>query len=226
MRLVDEQVRAVGAAHVDDLAQRRDVAANRIQPLDDDQPVASLAGSRSSFLRRLSGELCRKPITCAARLARRVVDAGVAVAVDQDDVAGAAQAADERQVRLIAGAEDDGVALAEPVGELAARAARAAPASRWPCAIRSCRCRTRARARRRGLDHVGMQRQAEIVVRAEHQRRPAADDDFARAEHPIDDRLAGHRGRRRRTSRGAARSRAACRADPSVPALSHQRSAR
>jgi hypothetical protein len=43
----------------------------------------------------------------------------VAVAVDEDDVAGAAQPADERQVRLIAGAEDDRVPFAEPVGELA-----------------------------------------------------------------------------------------------------------
>ena len=66
MRLVDQQIRLVRPADVDDLAQRRDVAANRIQPLDDDQPVASVPGSRSSFLRRLSGELWRKPMTCDA----------------------------------------------------------------------------------------------------------------------------------------------------------------
>ena len=48
MRFVHQDVGAVGAAHVDDLAQRRDVAANRIQPFDDDQPVAPGAAARAS----------------------------------------------------------------------------------------------------------------------------------------------------------------------------------
>src|SRR5436190_888795 len=69
-------------------------------------------GSRSSFLRRLSAELWRKPITCAA----------------------------------------------------------------------VCR-----------VDDVGMKREAEVIVRAEHQRRPAAHHDFARPEHLLDHRLARHR---------------------------------
>ena len=59
-----------------------------------------------------------KPDHLRSGLACRVVDAGVAVAVDQNDVAGAAQAADEREIGLVAGAEDERVALAEPVGEL------------------------------------------------------------------------------------------------------------
>ena len=53
------------------------------------------------------------------RLARGVVDTRVAVAVDQDHVVGAAEPADDREVRLIAGAEDQGVPLVEPVGKFA-----------------------------------------------------------------------------------------------------------
>ena len=39
MRLVHQNVRAMGAADVHDVAQRRDVAANRIQAFDHDEPI-------------------------------------------------------------------------------------------------------------------------------------------------------------------------------------------
>ena len=44
VRFVDQQVRAVRAAHVNDVAQRRDVAANRIQAFDHDEPIPPAAG--------------------------------------------------------------------------------------------------------------------------------------------------------------------------------------
>jgi hypothetical protein len=40
MRFVDHDVRAVRARDLDQLAQRRDVALDRIQPFGDDQAVA------------------------------------------------------------------------------------------------------------------------------------------------------------------------------------------
>ena len=40
MRLIHEQIRAVLATHVDDVAQRRHVTANRIQAFDHDEAVA------------------------------------------------------------------------------------------------------------------------------------------------------------------------------------------
>ena len=73
---------------------------------------------------------------------------------------------------------------------------------------------TTARARR--VDHVGMQRQPEVVVRPEHQRRPALDDDFAGPEHALDDGQARHGGSVRERLRHAVRRRAVCRADPSA----------
>jgi hypothetical protein len=63
---VDEQVRMMRPADADDVAQRRDVAADRIQPLDDDQPVRLGARQPFQLLAQAVGELCRKPITCAA----------------------------------------------------------------------------------------------------------------------------------------------------------------
>ena len=90
MRFVDQQVRAVGAAHGDDFLERRHVAADRVEALDDDQPV-TFAGRQAlellaEALRRIVPE-CDNLRRC---LARRVVDARVAVAVDEDDVVRAA----------------------------------------------------------------------------------------------------------------------------------------
>ena len=148
VRLVDEQVGAVRAADVDDVAQRRDVAADGIQPFDDDQPVALAAPAAARASCAGSRRVVPEADDLRRGLPRRVVDAGVAVAVDQDDVAGAAQAADERQVRLVAGAEDDRVALRRTSRRTRARAPRESPACRSRSASRWCRCRTPATARR------------------------------------------------------------------------------
>jgi hypothetical protein len=43
-----------------------------------------------------------------------------------------------------------------------------------------------------GVGHRGVQRQAEIVVGSEHQRRPSLDNHFAGADDAFDDREAGH----------------------------------
>jgi hypothetical protein len=116
----------------------------------------------------------------------------VAVGVDHDDVADAAQAADEREVRLVAGAENQCVALAEPVGELALEVL-----VDGKCAVRGARAgRARSVPRHRQLrraDDLGVQGQSEIVVRSEHERTPALDEDLARPKHFVD-----HRGARRR----------------------------
>ena len=53
------------------------------------------------------------------RLARGIVNAGVTVAVDQDDVTRPAEATDDSEVGLIAGAENHRVVLAKPLREVA-----------------------------------------------------------------------------------------------------------
>jgi hypothetical protein len=115
---VDEQVRAVGATHLDNLPERRDVAANRIEPFDDDQPIALPRGEALELLAQALGRVVPEGHDLRCRVTRGVVDTRVAVAIDQDDVVGAAQAADQRQVGLVAGAENQGVPLVKPVGEL------------------------------------------------------------------------------------------------------------
>ena len=106
-----------------------------------------------------------------------------------------------REVRLIAGAEDQRVPLAEPVGELALeilvqrqRAVGGARAGRAGAVLDEW-------LRARPPTTSGSKREAEIVVRAEHQRRPAADDDFARAEDLLDDGRSGSRCARLELSR-------------------------
>ena len=130
------------------------------------------------------------------RLARRIVNAGVAVAVDQDDVSRPAEATDDREVGLIAGAEDHRVALAEPLREIALQLLvdRQRPVSR-PRAGGSGAVLSERLARR--LDDLGVQRQPEVIVRAEHQRRAAVDDDLAGAEDTFDHGRAGNRRARR-----------------------------
>ena len=153
------------------------------------------------------------------RLPRRVVNAGVAVAVDQDDVAGAAQAADERQVRLVAGAEDDRVALAEPVGELALeilvhrqRAVGGARAGRAGAVVE----RPRGAPRRSRRDAASDRDSCSSRTSASAGRRSTTSHG---PEHAIDDRQARHRRAVRERRAALSRSPAACRADPSTPLI-------
>jgi hypothetical protein len=121
-------------------------------------------------------------------LAGCVVNAGVAVAVDQDDIFRPAERADERQVRLVTGTEDDRVTLAEPRGQLTLQILVESQ-----CAVGRPRSGRAGAVLDHGLagrrDDLGMQREAEVIVRPEHQRGPPLDDDLAGTEHTVDDRL-------------------------------------
>ena len=86
MRFVDQQIRAVRAAHVDDLAQRGDVASNRVQPFDDHETVALRARQPFQLLTQALRRIVTEPDHLGRRLPRGVVNARVTVAVDQDDV--------------------------------------------------------------------------------------------------------------------------------------------
>jgi hypothetical protein len=57
MRFVHEHVRPMFAADVDNLFERGDVAANRIQPLDDDQPIARATRQPLQFLAQAFGRI-------------------------------------------------------------------------------------------------------------------------------------------------------------------------
>ena len=179
------------------------------------RPLLSPLRQPLELLAQALGRVVAEADDLRRRLARRVVDARVAVAVDQDHIVGPAEAADEREVRLVAGAEDDRVTLAEPVGELPLEIlvqrerAVGGPRSGRAGAVLLQRALS-------GGDDVGVQREPEIIVRAEHQRRPPLHDDLAGTEHAID-RRSGLASRRRPPASRSARSRpAACREDPSA----------
>jgi hypothetical protein len=195
MCLVHEQVRPVLATHVHDVAQRRHVAANRIQAFDHDEAVAPDAVSLGQALELLAqalGGVMAETDDLRRRLAGRVVDARVAVAVDQDHIVGAAEAADEREVCLVAGAEDEGVSLAEPVGELPLElfVQREGAVGRPGSGRAGAVVLERALA---GGNDLGVEREPEIVVGAEHERWPPLDHDLAGTEHAIDHGQAGRR---------------------------------
>ena len=196
VRFVDHQVGAVVAAHVRDFPQRRHVAPNGVQPLHDDQAIALALRQALELLPQALRRIVAKADHLRRRLSCRVVDAGVAVAVDQNHVARAAQSADERQVRLVAGAENNRVTFAEPVGKLALELfvhGQGAIGGPRPGRARAVLAHSGCRR----CNHLGVRREAEVVVRSEHQRPAAADHDLRRSDNAVDDRQTGNGGPRR-----------------------------
>ena len=91
VRLVDHQPCTRSAAGGHDLGKRRHVPADRIQTLDDDEapPAVGLSGQFASQIGR--GVVAERKHLRTAQL-RAVVDAGVALEVEQHRVLGAAEA--------------------------------------------------------------------------------------------------------------------------------------
>ena len=146
------------------------------------RPAAGLSGQ---LAREVGGGVVPERKHLRAAQPRAVVDAGVALDVEEHRVVGAAQAGDDAEVRLIAGREDQRVALAVNVGEGVFEPAMRG--ERAVCGARSGRARAVAiEGRVRGGHHVGMKAQAEVIVRAAHQRAASGDDDFGRPEHVVD----------------------------------------
>jgi hypothetical protein len=83
MGLIHQEVGVVRPAHLDDIGERRDVASNRIEALDDDQPVLLTLRQARQLLPQALGGIVPKSDDLRRGLARRVVDARVAVGVDQ-----------------------------------------------------------------------------------------------------------------------------------------------
>src|SRR5262249_10068718 len=120
-----------------------------------------------------------------AREPSPIEDARVAVSVHEQDVPGLADPGDDGKVRLVACREDDGMALAEVVGEVALEGCmdcqRAVGGAR-PSRADSVTINSTTR----GRTHFRVKRDTEVVVRSEHQRPPSANDDFRGAQHLVD----------------------------------------
>ena len=188
---VDDEKGARFAARRDDFVKRRHVAADRIQPFDDDETAAAVRLNRE-LAAKIRGRVVTECEDARAAQACAVVDARVALDIEHHHVVWTAQARDDPEVRLVAGREHHRLPLPIEARELAfeiamdreraVRRARAGGARSVPLDGRSGR-----------RDDVGMEAQAKIVVRAAHQRTASLDDHFARAARLVDDCIEGHR---------------------------------
>ena len=118
MRLVDEQLKAAAALHLDELGQRRPIAEHRINALEHHQPAALVVGAGEPAVEVL-GVVVAEAYQLGARQRASVIDRGMRIGVEIDRVLGAGQAGDHAEIGLVAGREDDAVAAPEKVGELA-----------------------------------------------------------------------------------------------------------
>jgi hypothetical protein len=116
VRFVDHQPGAGGAARGRDLAQRGHVPAYRIQAFDDHQ-----AGARIAYLfqlsRQVGGRIVAKDEHPRAAQPGTVVDARMALDIDDDRVFRAAQAGNHPEVRLVTGREHHRMAHAVELGK-------------------------------------------------------------------------------------------------------------
>ena len=174
MRLVDQQPGAVALLDLDDLAQRGVVAAGAVQALDHHQGAAGVGAEAGQAPVEVFGIVVAKADRGRVAQPAAVVDAGVAVGVDEQELALSGQAGQGAEVGLVAGREDDARGPAEGVGQgplelamagvVAARHARAGGAGAAGL----------DRGDRRGAA-FGVEGQAEVVVGAGEHRPLAAD---------------------------------------------------
>ena len=120
VRLVDHQPRAVGAAQLGDLRQRRDVALHREDAVDDDEHAAAVARPRArACFSSLSSRLWRNGRSLArdsrqpSRIEAWSPESAITVSPGRED------RAERADVGLVAGGEDERVLGAHPLRDLA-----------------------------------------------------------------------------------------------------------
>ena len=105
MGLVDKDHRAVGMGDLDEFGHRGDIAQHRIKPLNHHQARA-LGGQARQALIEVLGAVVAKADGFSIAQAASVIDAGMAVGVDQQVIAAPGKGAEGRQICLIAGGAD------------------------------------------------------------------------------------------------------------------------
>ena len=185
MGFVDQKIGAGLALHGRDFLQRGGVAEHGIDALDDNQAIARLAGEPPQALVEIVWIVVPKANHFAVAKTRAVIDACVAVGVEKKMVAAADQRREHPKVRLVAGAEHHGVLSAvelrqrlfqthvPAVGAVGdPRAGGAGPLG--------------ARGFDRLFDARRIEREAQIVVRAQKNRSPAVEHGLGRRENGVE----------------------------------------
>ena len=176
MGLVDHQVGAVAGLDLGKFGQGRAIAEHAVEAFDHHQHVAAALETAQAFV-QIGRIVVAKAYDGGAAQAAAVVNAGVAVGVDEQNIVGPGEAGDGSQVGLVAGAEHHGRPAFEEAGDgrlevlvggvIAVGDTRAGGAG------------TFRRGRRPGrFDAVGIEGQAEVVVGPEQDNVAAPDDGF------------------------------------------------
>ncbi len=190
MGLVDQHVGFVFLADFDEFLERRRIAQHRVDAFQHHQPVARLVAEPAQ-----AGVEARRIVVLEAHhlglgLLAGVVDRGVAVGVDQQEVFGAHQVRDDPEIGLVAGREDHAVLLAVERGDLFLE--------RHVLGVAAVGDARAGRAGALGTDrldggfHAGrVEGQAEVVIGADEQGLLAVDDRLGGRQHPLHADLEG-----------------------------------
>ena len=175
MRLVEQQPRVVAFLDLDEFGQWRLVAQHRVQSLHNNQRAAGVGPEAGKPAVEVFGIVVAKDDRLGVAELGAVVDAGVRIAVEQQEVVLAGQRRYAGEVGLVAGREDHGRRPAERVGKLALqRGMRAVAAVGHPRAGGAGAEMIQRLAGR--IDDVGVQREPEVVVGAGENHALAVDD--------------------------------------------------
>ena len=167
MCLVDEQACSVAPAQLADLAERRDVSLHREHPVDDHQDAAAVRRRPLQHLLELVHAVVAERAQLRSREQAAVEDRCVVARVDHHRVRRAQQRAQRAHIRLMTRREHERVLRLHPVRQLALE-----------LEVQGDRPVEQARAREaravavkrvlRAFQHALVARQAEVVVRPQH----------------------------------------------------------
>src|SRR5690349_18296731 len=113
MSLVDEYGGAVAAGDVHQFDQRRSIAENAVNAFDHHQFAAAPILERLKPTPETGRIVVGEPERGGQTKPGGIVDAGVAIAVDQNDVVMACESGNRSQLRVVAGGKDQGVRASE-----------------------------------------------------------------------------------------------------------------
>ncbi len=179
MGLVHQQIGAVLLLHRHEFFQRRMIAQHRIDAFDDDDLVAGFVGEARQALIEIDRIIVLEADDRGAAETAGVIDAGMTVSIDDQEVIGARQRRDGAQIGLIAGGEHHAMLLAIEIGKILLQRLVAAIGT-----VGDPRPgRTGAKIGNgllRGLHAIGIEGEAEIIVGAAQDRRPTFDHGLGR----------------------------------------------
>ena len=117
MRLVDEQKGAGLTLDGGDLLERRDIAEHAVDAFDDNEFVTRTVSQQPEAPIKIIGVIVPETRHLRGAEARAIIDAGMAVGIEQQVVVASGQTRQGAEIGLVAGGKDHGIAAAEKRGD-------------------------------------------------------------------------------------------------------------